>query len=156
MSRVFYFFFFCRFLTCLKIVRCHESDWVSHIQMTTTHRHPPSPTTLLLQVPKKHRLWVGSCVQSLCRCFFRNETTQNHTQPYKLLRIYCRCQRSIGSWVGSSVVHLGDHNVPNALMVCVRIYACVCFSASSCGLCCAWCLGVTHCHSCMQFIDKHT
>ncbi|THH33480.1 hypothetical protein EUX98_g704 [Antrodiella citrinella] len=27
-----------------------------------------------------------------------------------------RAQRSIGSWVGSSVIHMGDHNVPNSLM----------------------------------------
>lgn len=30
--------------------------------------------------------------------------------------ILARCQAKIGAWVGSSVVHLGDHNVPNALM----------------------------------------
>ncbi|KAF9809856.1 hypothetical protein IEO21_07217 [Rhodonia placenta] len=27
-----------------------------------------------------------------------------------------RAQRSVGSWVGSSVIHMGDHNVPNSLM----------------------------------------
>ncbi|EFJ53122.1 hypothetical protein VOLCADRAFT_115699 [Volvox carteri f. nagariensis] len=31
-------------------------------------------------------------------------------------QILSRVQSRIGSWVGSSVVHLGDHNVPNALM----------------------------------------
>ena len=30
--------------------------------------------------------------------------------------ILARCQSKIGSWVGSSVIHLGDHNVPNALL----------------------------------------
>ena len=30
--------------------------------------------------------------------------------------IVARCQQRIGSWVGSSFVHMGDHNVPNAFM----------------------------------------
>ncbi|KAK9909370.1 hypothetical protein WJX75_001113 [Coccomyxa subellipsoidea] len=30
--------------------------------------------------------------------------------------ILWRCQERLGQWVGSSVIHLGDHNVPNALM----------------------------------------
>lgn len=25
-------------------------------------------------------------------------------------------QKSVGTWIGSSVIHMGDHNVPNALM----------------------------------------
>eukprot|EP01122_Echinamoeba_exundans_P008345 TRINITY_DN2751_c0_g3_i1.p1 TRINITY_DN2751_c0_g3~~TRINITY_DN2751_c0_g3_i1.p1 ORF type:complete len:705 (+),score=190.15 TRINITY_DN2751_c0_g3_i1:161-2275(+) len=31
-------------------------------------------------------------------------------------KILANVQRSVEAWVGSSVVHLGDHNVPNALM----------------------------------------
>ena len=32
-----------------------------------------------------------------------------------MCEILRRAQRSLGTWIGSSVVHLGDHNVPNAL-----------------------------------------
>jgi len=27
-----------------------------------------------------------------------------------------KAQKSVGSWVGSSVIHMGDHNVPNSFM----------------------------------------
>lgn len=37
--------------------------------------------------------------------------------PYvSLQEILYHAQHEVKSWVGSSVIHLGDHNVPNALM----------------------------------------
>lgn len=27
-----------------------------------------------------------------------------------------KAQKSVGTWIGSSVIHMGDHNVPNALL----------------------------------------
>lgn len=31
-------------------------------------------------------------------------------------KVLAKVQRKVGGWIGSSMVHLGDHNVPNALM----------------------------------------
>jgi hypothetical protein len=33
-----------------------------------------------------------------------------------MYRILNKVQKDLGYWVGSSVIHLGDKNVPNALM----------------------------------------
>ena len=42
---------------------------------------------------------------------------QHSPQTLKCMHeILHRCQSKLGHWVGSSVIHLGDHNVPNALM----------------------------------------
>ncbi|KAH3763585.1 UPF0652 protein [Pelomyxa schiedti] len=41
---------------------------------------------------------------------------QSSPQIYRVMHtILHTTQRTVGTWVGSSVVHLGDHNVPNAL-----------------------------------------
>lgn len=45
-----------------------------------------------------------------------NRVQQASSVSKAMHNILHRCQRQIGSWVGSSVIHLGDHNVPNALM----------------------------------------
>lgn len=44
------------------------------------------------------------------------QRVQQSPRTYKAMqRILSRVQASVGHWVGSSVVHMGDHNVPNAL-----------------------------------------
>ena len=53
---------------------------------------------------------VLHCVQGL------NRVQQAPQVSRAMHGILNKCQRQIGSWVGSSVIHLGDHNVPNALM----------------------------------------
>jgi hypothetical protein len=35
--------------------------------------------------------------------------------PWVAQDILHKTQRRVGNWIGSSVIHLGDHNVPNAL-----------------------------------------
>lgn len=51
------------------------------------------------------------------------DTGQGHQRVQKsprsvvaMQKILAKVQKKVGGWVGSSIVHLGDHNVPNALM----------------------------------------
>ncbi len=45
-----------------------------------------------------------------------NRVQQANNVSRAIHSIIHTCQQRLGHWVGSSVVHLGDHNVPNALM----------------------------------------
>ncbi|CAM9298627.1 unnamed protein product [Sphacelaria rigidula] len=45
------------------------------------------------------------------------QRVQQSPRTFKAMQeILYHAQREVDSWVGSSVIHLGDHNVPNALM----------------------------------------
>ena len=52
----------------------------------------------------------------MCTAQGLNRVQQAPGVSKTMAAILWRCQQRLGSWVGSSVVHLGDHNVPNALM----------------------------------------
>ena len=42
---------------------------------------------------------------------------QNAPKTSRMMHsILGRAQKTLGGWVGSSVIHMGDHNVPNAFM----------------------------------------
>ncbi|KAH9020777.1 hypothetical protein EDB84DRAFT_1275255 [Lactarius hengduanensis] len=45
-----------------------------------------------------------------------NRVQAAHKTSRMMHAILNRTQKSLGGWVGSSVIHMGDHNVPNALM----------------------------------------
>lgn len=71
------------------------------------------------------RLWYlaeldllsSTCRYRLCDTGQGLHRVQPARQVAKAMaQILARCQQQIGTWVGSSVVHLGDSNVPNALM----------------------------------------
>lgn len=47
--------------------------------------------------------------------FFCSTNSPPH-QPRSQRTILHHTQKELGNWVGSSVIHLGDNNVPNALL----------------------------------------
>lgn len=54
--------------------------------------------------------------RNVCGVQGLNRVQQAPSVSKEMHAILWRCQERLGQWVGSSVIHLGDHNVPNALM----------------------------------------
>ncbi len=69
----------------------------------------------------RHLRALTSCTCRCCRRLTDTGQGLNRVQAAPRVSramhaILARCQSMLGGWVGSSVIHLGDHNVPNALM----------------------------------------
>ncbi|MEW5306377.1 MAG: hypothetical protein WDW36_008845 [Sanguina aurantia] len=99
-----------------RLTHNHERQYAYVLQSLTLWREITS---------EAFKLWLLSeeCLLSQSNRYRLCDTGQglNRVQAAPSVRkalgtILERCQRRIGSWVGSSVVHLGDNNVPNALM----------------------------------------
>lgn len=95
-----------------------------------THSH----TTQYYYVLQSLTLWREICHDMFRLWYLAEEDCLDESNPYRLRdtgqglnrvqsaprvgraisHILHRVQQKVGNWVGSSVVHLGDHNVPNA------------------------------------------
>lgn len=69
----------------------------------------------LLQEDNYYRLRdTGQGLNRVQGSFFNNSAAPRVSRMMHTL--LNRAQQKVTSWVGSSVIHLGDHNVPNALI----------------------------------------
>ena len=111
--------------TCLAIVEGCEGARLSHSherQFTFVLQS----LTLWAEVMKDMmKLWHAAEADLLdpSNPYLRTQTGQGMQRVQKAPRVYAlmtailqRVQRRLGSWVGSSTIHLGDENVPNALI----------------------------------------
>ncbi|GIM01993.1 hypothetical protein Vretimale_6695 [Volvox reticuliferus] len=99
-----------------RLTHNHERQYHYVLQSLTLWREISTEMFKLWYLAESDMLREGNSYR-LCDTGQGLNRVQSAPQVGKAMQqILNRVQSRIGSWVGSSVVHLGDHNVPNALM----------------------------------------
>lgn len=99
-----------------RLTHNHERQYNYVLQSLTLWRELSTEMFKLWYLAESDMLREGNTYR-LCDTGQGLNRVQAAPQVAKTIhQILSRCQAKIGQWVGSSVVHLGDHNVPNALM----------------------------------------
>ncbi|PNH09778.1 hypothetical protein TSOC_003592 [Tetrabaena socialis] len=98
-----------------RLTHNHERQYHYVLQSLTLWREISTEMFKLWYLAESDMLREGNSYR-LCDTGQGLNRVQSAPQVSKAMQqILSRVQSRIGSWVGSSVVHLGDHNVPNAL-----------------------------------------
>ncbi|KAG2500287.1 hypothetical protein HYH03_001865 [Edaphochlamys debaryana] len=99
-----------------RLTHNHERQYHYVLQSLTLWREISTEMFKLWYLAESDMLREGNTYR-LCDTGQGLNRVQSAPQVGRAMQnILHRVQERIGSWVGSSVVHLGDHNVPNALM----------------------------------------
>lgn len=98
-----------------RLSHCHERQYYYALQSLTLWRDIIDDMFRLWHMAEEDLLseTVTYALQDTGQGMQR---VQQSPRTYKAMQsILARVQSSVSVWVGSSVIHLGDHNVPNAL-----------------------------------------
>ncbi|EPR63254.1 putative adenylosuccinate lyase [Toxoplasma gondii TgCatPRC2] len=99
-----------------RLTHSHSRQFVYVLQSLTLWREVCSEMFVLWQMAEADMLHSGNCYRLRDTGQGLNRVQDCPRVSNAMYAILERVQRLTTSWVGSAVVHLGDHNVPNALM----------------------------------------
>jgi hypothetical protein len=99
-----------------RLSHSHERQYAYVLQSLTLWREIAHDMFKLWYLAESDLLREGSPYRLTDTGQGLNRVQQAPAVSRAIHALLSRCQARLGAWVGSSVVHLGDHNVPNALM----------------------------------------
>ncbi len=99
-----------------RLSHSHERQYAYVLQSLTLWREIAHDMFKLWYLAEEDLLRPGSAYRLTDTGQGLNRVQQAPAVSRAVHALLARCQAKLGAWVGSSVVHLGDHNVPNALM----------------------------------------
>ena len=99
-----------------RLSHSHERQYTYVLQSLTLWREVAHDMFKLWHMAEDDLLREGSAYRLTDTGQGLNRVQQAPATSRAIHALLGRCQARLGTWVGSSVVHLGDHNVPNALM----------------------------------------